>query len=48
MEPDQVKEQIRSNHVLYANPSTDITQVVTDRLNKDYRAQPRVKMMLVP
>jgi Skp family chaperone for outer membrane proteins len=48
MEPDQVKEQIRSNHLLYANPSIDITQVVTDKLNKDYRAQPRVKMMLVP
>ncbi len=48
MEPDQVKEQIRSNHLLYANPSTDVTQVVTDKLNKDYRAQPRVKMMLVP
>jgi len=48
MEPDQVKEQIRGHHLLYANPSTDITQTVTDKLNKGYRAQPRVKMMLVP
>jgi outer membrane protein len=48
MEPDQIKEQIRSNHLLYANPSVEITQVVTDKLNKDYRAQPRVKMMMVP
>jgi len=48
MDPDQIKEQIRSNHLLYASPSVDITQVVTDKLNRDYRAQPRVKMMLVP
>jgi len=48
MDPEQIKEQIRSNHLLYASPSVDITQVVTDKLNRDYRAQPRVKMMLVP
>lgn len=48
MDPEVIKEQIRSTKVLYANPSIDITQVITDKLNADYRAQPRVKMMYVP
>ena len=48
MDPDVIKEQIRSIHLLYANPSIDLTAVVTDKLNVAYRAQPRVKMMYVP
>lgn len=48
MEPDQVKEQIRGLQVVYANPQVEITQAVADKLNADYRAQPRVKMMLMP
>jgi Skp family chaperone for outer membrane proteins len=47
-EPEAVKEQIRSLHVLYASPSVDITQVVLDKLNNDYRATPRAQMLQVP
>lgn len=48
MNPDDIKQQIRSLQVLYANPTVDISQQVGDKLNADYRAQPRVKMMYVP
>jgi outer membrane protein len=47
-DPEVIKEQIRSIQVLYASPSVEITTVVADKLNADYRAQPRVKMMYVP
>ncbi len=48
MDPDTVKDLIRANHVLYAHSSIDVTQAVLDKLNNDYRAQPRPKMMYVP
>ena len=48
MNPDEIKQQIRSLQVMYANPAIDISQSVLDKLNADYRAQPRVKMMYVP
>lgn len=48
MDPDQVKDQIRSTQVIYAGPQIDLTQAVADKLNADYRAQPRVKMMMMP
>lgn len=48
MDPEVIKEQIRSTHLLYANPSADITQAIVDKLNKDYRTQPRTKMLMVP
>lgn len=46
-DPEVIKEQIRSVQVLYASPGADITQIVTDKLNTDYRAQPRTKMLNV-
>lgn len=48
LDPDVIKEQIRRIQLLYANPEVDITQALIDKLNTDYRAQPRVKMMLEP
>ncbi len=48
MDPETVKDLIRANQVLYAHNSIDLTQAVLDKLNNDYRAQPRMKMMYVP
>lgn len=48
MDPDVIKDQIRSIHLLYANPSVDLSQVVLDKLNADYRALPRAPMLNVP
>lgn len=48
LDPEQVKEQIRSLQVLYASPTADLTAAVTEKLNTDYRAQPRVKMIYSP
>lgn len=47
-DPDAIREQIRSLQILYSNPSIDITQALVDKLNNDYRTQPRAKMMMVP
>ena len=46
MDPDVIKEQIRSLQLLYANPGTDITQVVLDKVHAAYRANPKEKMLL--
>jgi Skp family chaperone for outer membrane proteins len=48
MDPEVIKDQIRTNHLLYAADATDVTQAVLDKLNADYRAQPRVKMLYSP
>jgi Skp family chaperone for outer membrane proteins len=48
MDPEQIKEQIRSLHVLYANPTTELTQLVLDKLNADYRAKPKAPMIPAP
>ncbi len=48
LDPEQIKEQIRSIQILYANNAIDISTVITDKLNADYRTQPRAKMMIVP
>ncbi len=48
IDPEAIKEQIRANHLLYANEATDISQLVLDKLNADYRGQPRVKMFYSP
>lgn len=48
MNPEAIRAQIESNHLLYANPATDITQAVLDNLNAAYRAQPRTPMLQVP
>jgi len=47
-EPEAIREQIRSRKVLYCGPRADITQIVLDKLNADYRAQPRAKMLDIP
>jgi len=48
MEPDTIKDQIRNLHVLYNNPSIDISQTVLDKLNNTYRAAPRSQMLQTP
>jgi len=47
-DPEAVREQIRSRKVLYCSPRADITAIVLDKLNADYRAQPRTKMLDIP
>jgi Skp family chaperone for outer membrane proteins len=48
MDPEQIKEQIRSLHLLYVNPAVDISQSVLDKLNNDYRVLPRTQMLQMP
>ena len=36
-----IHNQIRGLHLLYNHPSLEITQLVLDKLNGDYRASPR-------
>jgi len=48
MDPDVIKDQIRSQQILYVTPAIDISQAVLDKLNADYRAQPQTPMMYVP
>lgn len=48
MDPEQIKEQIRRNKLLYANSSVDISQAVLDMLNSEYRAEPKRPMLYVP
>jgi Skp family chaperone for outer membrane proteins len=48
MDPEVIREQIRQTKLIYASDAVDITQSVLDKLNNEYRAQPRVKMMYVP
>jgi Skp family chaperone for outer membrane proteins len=47
-DPDQIRENIRARKVVYASPAVDMTQPVVDKLNSDYRAQPRSPMLFVP
>lgn len=46
--PDDVQAQMRARKVIYANPSTDITEAVLGKLNADYRARPHVPELQVP
>jgi Skp family chaperone for outer membrane proteins len=48
MEPDTIKDQIRGLHLLYNNPTIDISRTVLDKLNNDYRALPRSQMLQTP
>lgn len=48
LDPEAVREQIRSRKVLYASASVDLTQTVLDRLNAAYRAKPQQPMLQVP
>lgn len=47
-DPEVIQEQIRRLQVLYANPAVDVTQMVLDKLNTDYRAQPKRPMLEAP
>lgn len=46
-DPETVRDQIRSRKLLYASPAADVTQAVLDRLNANYRAQPKTQMLQV-
>jgi Skp family chaperone for outer membrane proteins len=48
MEMEVIMEQIRTNQVLYAHPAVDMSQQVLDLLEKNYRGQPKQKMLYVP
>ena len=46
--PEELQAQMRSRKVVYASDAVDITQVVLDRLNAEYRAQPPMQQIQVP
>jgi Skp family chaperone for outer membrane proteins len=46
-DPQVIQQQIRDNQVLYANQAADMTQVVLDKLNADFRAEPRKPMIQI-
>ena len=48
MDPAEVREQIRARKLIYASAAADISQAVLDKLNADYRAKPRKKMISIP
>lgn len=47
-DPQRIREQIQQRKVVYASGGTDISQRVLERLNTEYRKQPRAKMLQVP
>lgn len=47
-DPNEVREQIRVRKLIYANPRVDLSQVVQEKLNADYRATPQKQMIQVP
>lgn len=46
--PLELRDQFRSRYILYANPANDVSQLVYDRLNAEYRAKPRQPELYVP
>ncbi len=48
LDPEVIKNQIRSIQVLYASSGVDITQIVLDTLDNDYKSKPRKAMLDVP
>ncbi len=44
-DPDAIRDQIRSRKLVYSSDTVDITQIVLDKLNDDYRAQPKMQML---
>jgi Skp family chaperone for outer membrane proteins len=47
-DPETIREQIRGRKVLYCSPAADITDIALKKLNDDYRALPRTKMLDIP
>ena len=47
VDPDMIREQIRSRKVIYARSTVDLTQRVLDKLNTQFRALPRRSMLQV-
>jgi Skp family chaperone for outer membrane proteins len=45
-DPQQIRDQIRNRKVVWASAATDLSQAVLDKLNADYRAQPRQRMLM--
>jgi Skp family chaperone for outer membrane proteins len=46
-DPEAVRDQIRSRKLIYASPTVNVTQAVLDKLNADYRAQPKQQMLQI-
>jgi Skp family chaperone for outer membrane proteins len=46
-DPDAVRDQIRSRKLLYGSPTVELTQLVLDKLNADYRQQPKTQMLQI-
>lgn len=46
-DPQQVQGQIESRKVLYVKPAADITQIILNAVNEDYRQQPRRKLLQI-
>lgn len=48
MDPEEIQAQILARKVIYANEGADITQLVLDKLNQDYRAKPQTPQLQLP
>ncbi len=48
MQVEELQNQMRSRRVLYANPACDLTQILLDKLNADYRAKPHTQQLFIP
>jgi Skp family chaperone for outer membrane proteins len=47
-DPEAFQQQVRGHKLVYANSTVDVSQMVLDKLNSDYRAQPKQPMLQVP
>lgn len=45
---NELREVMRSRKLLYASQAVDITQLVLDQLNAEYKAKPRTQELMVP
>ena len=46
-DPEAVREQIRQRKLIYASQNVDLTQLVLDKLNTDFRARPKQQLLQV-
>ena len=45
LDPEALREQIRFRKLVYSSEAVDITQEILDKLNAQYRAQPKTQML---
>lgn len=48
VDPEEIRNRIRNRTVLYARNTIDVTTIVLEKLNADYRSLPSTPMLSVP